>query len=222
MPPRFGTTVKTLATLLIASFPPVAASEALPARSLARDLTATQRQRQSLTPPPASTPLYHSFKSCGKKWVKRAHALSQDKLAWMLQRDHRFYEVTANDRKLLTIEVLSTASFRNCDVEREWNKRETTIRVKYFLSDGTTAIKLHHFARDDIFFNQPPSIYAGMGRALLKGINVDGQQANRWLELQPLKQLLTEEMSRSSDPDVLPEAPEASARLRLASLRPPE
>ena len=213
MPPKLTGTGSTLATLLIATLP-LTVSQPLLAQAFARHAPPTQRH--SLEPSPA---LHQSFKACGKKWRRKARKLSAEKLAWMLDKNHRFYEVTVNDRKLLTIELLSTASFRNCDLESEWAKRETTIRVEYFLSDGTTAVNLHHFARDNIFFNQAPKVHAGMGKVLLKGIQVNGKQASRWLELEPLKK---DNMRRAADPHADPPARVASRQPRLASVRVPE
>jgi hypothetical protein len=181
-------------------------------------LTAQTGDHQTLPASPGSSPLHQSAKACGKKWLKKAGRLTPEQLTWMLRQSHQLYTVTANQQRLLTIEVLSTPSFRNCDVEKEWNRRETTVRVTYFLADGTTAVKLHHFARDETFFNQAPKVYAPAGRALLRGVTVNGHESNRWLNLELLVSLLADQ-SRWASPEVAPPDATATPTLRLASLR---
>lgn len=148
-------------------------------------------------PSPPELRLHQSTKACGKKWVKRFGKLSGDQLAWMLQAQHTLYRVEAFDRTLLTMEVLSTPSLRGCDLQGEWDKKETTIRVVYFLSNGRRKVELHHFAKDDVFFNQAPSFYPTTGKALLSGIDFHGRGSSRWLELAPLKYLYQELQHRA-------------------------
>lgn len=210
MRPHPATTVKTLATLAIACC----------WMTTSEPLTAQAGTDTTVPAGSSARPLHQSSKACGKKWLKKARRLEPEQLAWMLQQDHKLYTVTANRHRLLTIEILSTPSFRNCDVTKEWSRRETTVRVKYFLPDGTTSVKLHHFARAEVFFNQAPKIYAGAGKALLRGVTVDGHQSNRWLSLKLLVSLLADE-SRSASQEVEPPDSTASPTLRLASLQLP-
>lgn len=143
--------------------------------------------------PPSFEPRLHPVvNACGKKWAKRARALSKDQLAWMLRKEHALYRVAVKGRLLMTLELLSTPSFRDCDIRSHWGKRETSIRVIYFRTDGSERIVLRNFAHDHIFFNGKPQFFPHLGKALLKGITVDGRQANRWMELTPLKELYAE------------------------------
>ncbi len=211
MRPRLATAFKTLTTLAIAACW-MTAPETARAQTGAHDTLAAS---------PGSRPLHQSTKACGKKWLKKARKLTPDQLAWMLRQNHQLYTVTANHHRLLTIELLSTPSFRNCDLENEWSKRETTVRVKYFLADGTTAVKLHHFARDETFFNQAPKIYASVGRALLRGVTIDGHQSNRWLELELLGDQLENVSRWASSSDAPAPSATAAPTLRLAALQLP-
>ncbi len=133
--------------------------------------------------------LHQTFKACGKKWAKKAARLSQEQLAWMLQRDHRLVEVSLEGVKVLTLEILSGPSLRDCDVVNRWDRRETSIRATYYLADGSSRTTLANFSDDHVFFNEQPAILAAAGRALLKGVTADGTAVARWLDLEPLGEL---------------------------------
>ena len=107
----------------------------------------------------------------------------------MLQWHHELLEVKLNGTKVVTLELLSGPSFRDCDIRATWDRRETLIRVSYFFANGSTKTTLANFTNDLVFFNQSPTIYARLGKALLKGVTVDGNDASRWLPLEPLGEL---------------------------------
>ena len=134
--------------------------------------------------------LHQAFKACGKKWAKRARQLSPDQLTWMFRRNHSYFEVAANGHTILTLELLSTPSYRDCDVERQWLKKETTIRLSYTRADGRRQVQLVHFASDDTLFDRAPTFYPSIGKALLRGVTADGTASNRWLPLAPLEEML--------------------------------
>ncbi|MFQ5350389.1 MAG: hypothetical protein ACE5EG_08100, partial [Thermoanaerobaculia bacterium] len=94
--------------------------------------------------------LHQSFKACGRKWLKKAARLTPEQREWMLRREHRLYTLATGGRSVMTLELLSTASFRGCDLERAWSSRETTVRVTYFEEDGRRTTRLHSFARDEV------------------------------------------------------------------------
>ncbi len=129
---------------------------------------------------------HHSSQACGKRWLKRARRLAEGQLEWMLRSDHKLYSMLLPDGQEMTLEILSTASFRDCDVEQHWNKRETTARITRYRSDGEVRVRLFHFAQDDIFFNQRPRILAQAGKILLTGVTLDGRPASRWIFLPEL------------------------------------
>ncbi len=134
--------------------------------------------------------LHQTFKACGPKWAKRAAKLEPEKLEWMLRREHRLYRLAAAGRTLMTLELLSTASFRDCKLAEQWAVRETTVRVTYYFDDGATRTRLVHFADDDVFFDGQPRFYVGLGKALLRGVRQDGTAVSRWLELDLLPALI--------------------------------
>ncbi len=134
--------------------------------------------------------LHRAYKACGKKWAKRAARLGGERLEWMLRRGHRMYRVATGGRTLMTLELLSTASFRDCNVAEHWSRRETSVRVTYHEPDGSTRVQLHHFANDDVHYAGELKLYAAQGRALLLGVTVDGRQSNRWLPLERLPALV--------------------------------
>lgn len=136
--------------------------------------------------------LHQSIKACGKKRVKRARKLPEDQLAWMLQWSHGIYAVELDGQLVMSLELLSTPSLRNCDVVNDWDQRETSIRVTYYLADGSQKVVLSNFSKDHIFFNEKPEIYPHIGKALLKGTTVQGARASRWLELERLRTLYEE------------------------------
>ena len=134
--------------------------------------------------------LHQSFKACGKKWLKKAKRLTPEQLDWMMRREHRLYKLAAGGRTVMTLELLSTTSFRGCDLETAWSARETTVRVTYFEEDGSRATRLHSFAKDGVFFDRQPTFYAGMGKALLRGVTLDGTKVSRWLPLDRLPSMV--------------------------------
>lgn len=136
---------------------------------------------------PVEPRLHQAIRSCGKKWVKRAKRLTSDQLGWMLQKHHGIYTVYVADRPALTIEMLSTPSYRSCDVATHWDRRETTVRLTYSFPDGASKVKQLNYSSDDIFFDSEPRVFAHLGKALLRGINVDGEPVSRWIDVSPLK-----------------------------------
>lgn len=130
--------------------------------------------------------LHQAFKACGKKWVKKARRLTQEQLRWLLARSHRIYHVDVGAERIATLEVLSAGSFRDCDLDENWDKRETSVRVTLYRPDGSTRVRMSNFAIDDVFFNAEPAFYPQIGRVLLRGVDVDGTKSNRWLEIEAL------------------------------------
>ncbi len=62
--------------------------------------------------------------------------------------------------------------------------------MTYHQPDGSTRVRLHHFANDDVHYGGELKLYAAQGRALLLGVTVDGHQSNRWLPLDRLPALV--------------------------------
>lgn len=143
--------------------------------------------------------LHHPRETCGRKWVKKLGALAEEEYAWMARYHHGLYEVSLEGQVLATIEILNTPNLRNCDLDRQWNTREMTIRVTYFFFDGSQKTELSYIAADPTFVNQPPKLFPLMGRALLVGIDSDGNARSRWLALEPLKTLYTEAAARQPE-----------------------
>ena len=150
--------------------------------------------------------LHQSFKPCGKKWLKRASRLTEQQREWMLRREHRLYTLRAADRILATFELLSTASFRDCDVAEKWAARETTVRVVYLGLDGSRRTKLFHFADDEIFFDRQPRFYPTLGKALLRGVDREGRELSRWLPLDRLAAMLADLRGPAAAPAAAPVA----------------
>jgi hypothetical protein len=136
--------------------------------------------------------LHHPREACGKKWVRKLGTLTEEEYAWMARYHHGLYEVALEGQILMTIEILNTPNLRVCDLDQHWKTREMTIRVTYFLFDGSKRTHLTHTAVDDTFINQPPKVYPLMGKALLVGVDVEGHARSRWLALEPLKPLYAE------------------------------
>jgi hypothetical protein len=126
--------------------------------------------------------LHHPREACGKKWVKKLAALSEEEYAWMARYHHGLYDISLNGQTLATIEILNTPN------------------VTYFLSDGSQKTQLTHTAVDPTFVNQAPKVYPLMGKALLIGVDVEGNARSRWLALAPL-QTLYAEAARSQTED---------------------
>lgn len=155
-------------------------------------------------PEPDEFRLNQVTKRCGKSWVKKLRRLPQEQLNWIFQGDHRLLTVKLNSSKVMTLEILSGPSLRDCEPPvRSWRLRSTSIRATYFFADGSTKTKLVNFARDDVFFNDDPNIYASQGRALLRGIDSDGRGFSRWLPLDPLRSLYAQAMTVSPEPETL-------------------
>ncbi len=169
-----------------------------PALTFAALLLTSAAAAQELTPPPASSPeagvfrLHQAFKPCGKKWLKRAAKLTPEQMGWMMRQEHRRYTLSAAGETVMTVELLSTASFRDCDVARHWATRETTIRITFFSVDGSRRTQLVNYSTDDVFFDREPRFFASQGRALLRGVRQDGTLVSRWLELEGLPALVAE------------------------------
>ena len=143
--------------------------------------------------------LHHAREACGRKWVRKLGDLTEDEYAWMARYHHGLYEVSLNGEILATIEILNTPNLRDCDLDRHWKTREMTIRVTYFLFDGSQKTQLTHIAVDPTFVNQAPKVYPLMGKALLIGVDVEGNARSRWLALDPLKALYIEAAARQTE-----------------------
>lgn len=143
--------------------------------------------------------LHHPREACGKKWVKKLAALSEEEYAWMARYHHGLYDIALNGQTLATIEILNTPNLRNCDLDQHWKTREMTVRVTYFLFDGTQKIQLTHTAVDPTFVNQPPRVYPLMGKALLIGVDAEGNARSKWLALAPLQTLYAEAARRQTE-----------------------
>ncbi len=144
--------------------------------------------------------LHHSYRACGKKWVKKTRQLSAEQLAWVFQKHHGLYELTIEGRVLMTLELLSGPSIRHCDIAKHWTDRETTVRLTFHFLDGSSKTELRHYARDDVYFFQVPKLYPQIGRVLLTGIDVDGNRSSRWILLEPLKTVYREAKKPESEP----------------------
>jgi hypothetical protein len=118
----------------------------------------------------------------------------------MARYHHGLYDISLNGQTLATIEILNTPNLRHCDLDQHWKTREMTVRVTYFLSDGSQKTQLTHTAVDPTFVNQAPKVYPLMGKALLIGVDVEGNARSRWLALAPL-QTLYAEAARSQTED---------------------
>lgn len=143
--------------------------------------------------------LHHPREACGKKWVKKLAALSEEEYAWMVRYHHALYDVTLNGQTLATIEILNTPNLRDCDLDRQWKNREMTVRVTYFFFDGSQKTQLSHTAVDPTFVNQAPRVFPLMGKALLIGVDVEGNARSRWLSLEPLQALYAEAARRQTE-----------------------
>jgi hypothetical protein len=143
--------------------------------------------------------LHHAREACGRKWVKRLGALTEDEYAWMARYHHGLYEVSLDGRTLATIEILNSPNLRDCDLDKHWKTREMTIRVTYFFFDGSQKTQLTHIAVDPTFVNQAPKVYPLMGKALLIGVDAEGNARSRWLALEPLKALYAEAAGRQAE-----------------------
>ncbi len=156
-------------------------------------------------PAPADAPrleprLHQSFKACGKKWAKRATTLAPEERAWMMRSAHKIYRVALRGRTLMTLEVLSTPSFRDCDVLVTWDRKETTVRATYFRADGSTRVVLNHLASGEVLFDAGARFFAAHGRVLLSGVDRHGRSSGRWLELDPLRSLYAAALERAPRP----------------------
>ncbi len=127
--------------------------------------------------------LHQSFAACGKKWAKKASRLAPAERAWLLTRSHRIYRMVAGGQLILTLEVLSTPSFRGCDVARDWKLRETTVLARFVDAGGDSRTTMTSFARDEFFFDREPRVFPGLGKVLLRGRDFEGQAVSRWLAL---------------------------------------
>lgn len=165
---------------------------------------------------PTEARLHQAYRACGKKWARQAQRLSQDQLRWMLARSHRVYHVDLGGARIATVEILSGASFRSCDVLGDWDKRETSVRMTLFQPDGSTRVWMSNFAIDDVFFNGEPVFYPQIGRVLLRGVDLGGQDSSRWVDVEPMRTLYAQHVARR-DADGARPAP-AAAPVLTASL----
>ena len=145
--------------------------------------------------------LHHPREACGKKWAKKLAALTEAEYAWMARYHHGLYQVALDGQTLVSIEILNTPNLRDCDLDQHWKTREMTIRVTYFFFDGSKRIHLTHTAIDETFVNQAPKVYPLLGKALLIGIDVEGNARSRWLALEPLKALYAEAARNQTEPN---------------------
>ena len=143
--------------------------------------------------------LHHPREACGRKWVKKLGTLTKEEYAWMARYHHGLYEVVLDGQTLMTIEILNTPNLRVCDFDQHWKTREMTIRVTYLFFDGSKKTRLTHTVIDETFVNQAPKVYPLMGKALLIGIDVEGNARSRWLALEPLKALYAEAARRQTE-----------------------
>jgi hypothetical protein len=148
---------------------------------------------------PHELTLHHPREDCGKKWVKKLGALTDEEFAWMAHYHHGLYEVVLDGRILMTIEILNTPNLRNCELDQHWKTREMTIRVTYFLFDGSKTTQLTYTAMDETYVNQAPRVYPLLGKALLIGIDAEGNARSKWLALEPFKALYAEAAGRQSE-----------------------
>jgi hypothetical protein len=126
-------------------------------------------------------------------------ALTEEEYAWMARYHHGLYEVALEGQTLATIEILNTPNLRDCDLDQHWKTREMTIRVTYFFFDGSKKTHLTHIAVDPTFVNQAPRVYPLMGKALLIGVDAEGNARSRWLALEPLKALYADAAGRETE-----------------------
>ncbi len=120
--------------------------------------------RQSHQGEPWELTLHHLREACGRKWVKKLGALTEEEYAWMARYHHGLYEVALEGQTLATIEILNTPNLRDCDLDQHWKTREMTIRVTYFFFDGSKKTHLTHIAVDPTFVNQAPRVYPPHGQ----------------------------------------------------------
>ncbi len=117
------------------------------------------------------------YKACGKKWVRQVSKLDAEKRAWMME--GRNAQVTADldgDGRPDSIVMTNTPSFRDCDVKRHWDRRETTVRIEY----GNGKKQVFFWISGQLV--EEMSLFRDNGRILMVGFDAQGQQHSRWVE----------------------------------------
>ncbi len=165
----------------------------------------------SFLAPPGTADANQVYNACGKKWFKKAQGLPQEQLDWTLKgRTATLTKDLDGDGGIDTLTVQSTATFRDCDLEKTWNKKETTVRIDY--ADGKSKV----FYWIDGGLVQSLKSYRGLSRILVVGVDARGKTTNRWVETGRASATAPAILSVDSDPP--PDTAEAEA-FQIASIQ---
>jgi len=118
------------------------------------------------------------FKACGKKWAKAAAKLSQEQLSWMMrQRSVELLRDIDGDGREDLIALTSGPSFRTCEVQKDWDRKETSVRIE--LASGKT--RLYHWINGQLV--DTIKIFPELGRILAMGSDARGDPSSKWIDL---------------------------------------
>ena len=144
------------------------------------------------------------YKACGKKWAKKAAKLPQEKLAWMLAKSSaeavRDLDRDGRDDRIL---MTSTPSFRTCDVAKDWDQKETTVRIEL----GNGKVKLYHWI-NGLMVNGL-KLHPTTGRMLVTGTDAQGQATSKWVDYGPVQPAANETLLAAAN---RPAAPPGSTK----------
>ncbi|MCP3957182.1 MAG: hypothetical protein GY719_04960 [bacterium] len=117
------------------------------------------------------------YKACGSKWLRKAKKLEASQKVWLMEKRSAEAAVDLDgDGRDDVIKMTSNPSFRDCDIRRNWNLKETTIRIE--LATGKT--KLFYWINGILV--EKMTILKTEGRILVSGVNAEGSSVSKWID----------------------------------------
>ncbi len=126
---------------------------------------------------PAAAGANQVFKPCKKDWVKQTKKLSPEQLSWRLEeRSAEVKQDLDGDGLIDTLILTNWPSYRNCDLKKNWHKKEVTIRIEY----GHGKTRVIDWIGDQLVDRL--KVYAAQGKILVVAVDSQGRASNRWVQ----------------------------------------
>lgn len=122
-------------------------------------------------------------KACGAKWVKQAKKLEPAQIDWLSREHSASLSVDLDgDENPESVDFTSTPSFRDCNVKRSWQEKETTVSIRY--ADGRS--RVFHWISDQLVHRLV--FFPTSGRVLVVGTGFGDVVNNKWVRYRPVEE----------------------------------
>ena len=126
---------------------------------------------------PADALANQVYKACGPKWLRKAGKLTAEQKSWLIEQRAAEHTVDIDgDGAADTIRMTSMPSFRDCEIRKNWNLKETTVRIEF----GNGRTQLFYWINGGLA--ERMKIVPGIGRILVSGVDAEGRQLSKWVD----------------------------------------